>query len=312
MTLPNLFLIGAPKAGTTFLYQRLVRHAEIFGPRNKEPAYFLYEGEQRRYRDRWVQPIDAPRDLAAYSGLYADAGQSTYAIDASTHYLSSPETAQRISVAVPDARIIAILREPVARAHSHYLMGQRDGMISEAMEDALTREIAEMAQPDLLWSDDYRMIRRSLYHEGLEAFHAGFGSENMRVYLFEDIRSDIAWVLRDLGEFLGLDLTACLTGPADEGKNPYAANRFPVLTHAFNAYRASRLRAAVNALVPRFVRDKVRSRFERARTRDAQKPTLPDGARKILDEKLGDDYERALEFARQTGILRKIPGSGTA
>jgi uncharacterized membrane protein YkvA (DUF1232 family) len=138
-SLPNFFIVGAARCGTTSLFTALGRHRDVFCCPVKEPNHFcsdrnakswVIESAKRRLvllsRDQ-PPPPTLPRvattpDLATYRGLFADwAGQPAVG-EASTAYLLSADAARNIADAVPAARIIIVLRHPVHRAQSEYLM----------------------------------------------------------------------------------------------------------------------------------------------------------------------------------------------
>ena len=128
--LPNFFLIGAPKCGTTALYQALIQHPDIFLGYVKEPGYFAFGGCQPEtqlgpgggHLRRTV--IWQARE---YLMLYAEGAGHRVRGDATTLYLRSPKAAQAIQSTVPSAKLVAILRQPAKRAHSgyHYAVNNR-------------------------------------------------------------------------------------------------------------------------------------------------------------------------------------------
>ncbi|WP_282092598.1 sulfotransferase family protein [Epibacterium ulvae] len=302
-TFPNLFLLGAPKSGTTFIFGLMQNAPDVFTSYRKEPAYFLVYGQKIKYKERFVTPLPSSVDEDKYCDLYAGQ-EERYIIDASTHYLSSPETAERIHAASPDAKVIAVLREPISRAYSHYLMGVRDGFVTEDFVGALTQEKKEMQDPDVVWSEHYRFIRRSLYLDGLKAFHARFG-DNLRVYMFDDIKANPNFIIDDLCDFLDLPSADLEARIEDAERNPYAVDRFPLLTRLVQRYRESPLRHMVNRLTPVSLRDKLRMGFDKQRLKHAPKPKLEDDARQILVDALGDDFEASIAFAKETNILKQ-------
>ena len=303
MRYPNLFLIGAPKSGTTYLHAVLKNSANVFSSPRKEPAFFLVDGQRITYKSRDSDPLPSSFDRAEYQKLYENSGPSKYAIDASTHYLSSPETAAKIKAASPDAKIVAVLREPISRAYSHYLMGVRDGFITENLHKALMIEREEMAISGKLFSEHYRMVRRSLYFDGVKAFYQAFGGAGFRVYMFEDVVKRPNDVLDDLAVFLDLERSQLSEVVDDDVKNPYAVDRFGPLTRLIQRYRESKARNMVNSMTPRGARDIARRLYDRARLRQDSKPPLSAQDKETLAFALGDDYPRALQFSRQAGIL---------
>jgi hypothetical protein len=301
----NLFLVGAPKSGTTFLFDLLKKSPDIFCPENKEPAYFLVGGRHIRYRGADVRPPNLIYSKEAYCALYQEAGSEAYRVDASTHYLSSPDTAQKIKDAAPDARIVAVLREPQARSFSHYLMGIRDGYVTEDLPTALAIEDSERREPDVLWSEHYRIVRRSLYADGLRAYFDAFGPERVRVYLFEDLAKNLDWLASDLGDFLNLSLTETIAHAGEAKRNAYAAPRFPLLNRFVVHYRTSEFRKVMNVILPAAMRKKLREKFNDIRLKPAAKPKLDETSSTMLSERLGADYEEAIALAEQSGALRR-------
>src|SRR5579859_3390407 len=119
-TFPNFFIIGAARSGTTSLEEYLCQHPDIFITTKKESHFFAAD----RFPPTFKGPGDdrlnerVIRDEESYGQLFADK-QGTKAIgETSVFYLCYPHSAERIAQAVPDAKIIILLREPVARAYS--------------------------------------------------------------------------------------------------------------------------------------------------------------------------------------------------
>ncbi|MGQ9662575.1 MAG: sulfotransferase domain-containing protein [Kiritimatiellia bacterium] len=108
MTLPNFLIVGAPKAGTTSLFDYLGQHPEVYTPPVKEPCFFS-------------SGLPAfTHDLAEYEALFAGQTTQTAIGEASTTYLYDPDAARRIHDLLPEARIIIMLRNPAERAYSEW------------------------------------------------------------------------------------------------------------------------------------------------------------------------------------------------
>ena len=183
MTLPNFFIVGASKAGTHSLYDWLRQHPEVFMSRVKAPRYFCNHG-QDDYRFRF-------RTQADYEALFAGVRGERAIGEATDVYMNYWSAAQRIRAAVPEARIIAILREPVQRAFSIYHMNRR---VAGTNAD---RSFLEALAADI-------EIRRG-FHEGLARFYAAFPADRILVLNFDDMRADPAALVRRIFGFLGVD-----------------------------------------------------------------------------------------------------------
>src|SRR4030088_2322138 len=106
---PDFFIVGHAKCGTTALYEMLRPHPEIFMPELKEPLYFATDLRARRQRR---SAGSLPTELEEYLALFDRAQPGQRVGEASSSYLWSHQAAANIAALRPDARIIAILREP--------------------------------------------------------------------------------------------------------------------------------------------------------------------------------------------------------
>ncbi len=203
---PDFFIVGHFKCGTTALYEMLKAHPQIFMPETKELWFFSPE---LRSRDRQPSRL-RPERMEDYLALFEAAAPGQCAGEASPSYLMSDTAARRIAEVRPDARIIAILREPAAFLRSFHLQCVRNHVESEtdlgkalALEDARRqgREIPRFcARPhELLYSDHVR------YVEQLERYRAVFPAEQILVLIYEDFRRENEATIRRVQRFLGVD-----------------------------------------------------------------------------------------------------------
>jgi Sulfotransferase family len=236
--LPDFFIVGHPKCGTTALHQMLSRHPQIFMPKMKEPRFFSPE---LRSRSRWIAPSGAPDGLEAYLSLFADATPEQRAGEATPMYLRSHTAAGRIAQLQPDASIIAVLREPADFLRSfhlqcayNYVETERDFRKAIDLEQARRagRRIPRFSQSPqtLLYSDHVR------YVEQLRRYHAAFPPEQVLVLIYEDFRRDNEATVRRVLRFLDVDDTFPVE-LAESGSLP--AVRFELL------HQAARLSALV-------------------------------------------------------------------
>ncbi len=204
--LPDFFIVGHPKCGTTALYEMLRRHPAIFMPDFKEPWFFAEDLRPR------FQPAHAGRGvetLDEYRLLFAEAGERL-AGEASSGYLLSTVAASRIASARPDARAIAIFREPAEFLRSLHEQMLRDHIESEqdlgqALElEAERREGRRIPSrshlPQMLLYSDY--IR---YAEQLTRYREALGPERVLALVYEDFRADNAATLSRVQRFLGVE-----------------------------------------------------------------------------------------------------------
>lgn len=249
---PDFFVVGHAKSGTSALYRMLRDHPQLHMPR-KEPSYFVPELlEGRRY----------PRGIEEYEALFAGAREGQLIGEATTWYLWSHTAAERIAEVQPGARIVAILREPASYLTSLHLQFLRTDVETEPdlrraieLEDerAQGRRLPRNStRPQLLaYSDHVR------YVEQLRRYERLFPSEQMMILIYEDFRADNEGTVRTVLRFLGVDDTRPV---AAIEANPSAGVRSPRLNELVRSLYmgggpAARVaRGAVKALSSRRVR----------------------------------------------------------
>jgi hypothetical protein len=196
---PDVFIVGAPKCATSSLYRYLQSHPDVFMSTPKEPQFFAADtlvGAGLRY----------PHDMELYMSLFADAGDVTRVGEASTTYLESREAAARIRDFQPDARIIAMIRDPVEMIHSLHEMRVRQGVESkELFEDAIADE---RSRPGFGVVGDRSSVRyrdRARYGAMLPIWLDTFGRDRVHVVVTEDLAQAPELVFRRVLEFLEID-----------------------------------------------------------------------------------------------------------
>src|SRR5215212_475494 len=194
MTMPNFLVIGAMKSGTTALYYYLEQHPEIYMSPVKEPNFFSSQEQENA--------ADTVTDIGAYQHLFRGASGEKAIGEASHSYLYEPRAAAEIRRYIPEARLIAILRNPINRAYSHFLHMVRSG--AEPVGDfaqALREEKVGIRRERTF--QDY--IGRGLYYEQLERYFGIFPREQVRVYLYEDLSDAPVRTVQDAFRFLEVD-----------------------------------------------------------------------------------------------------------
>ncbi|QTL03685.1 sulfotransferase [Aquabacter sp. L1I39] len=245
--LPNLFVLGAGKSGTTTLHQLLGRHPDIHVCDPKEPSFFCSH-------------FQVVRDPVSYFRLFAS--DRRYRVDASHVYFSNPETAPVLRALFPEAKVLLILRHPKARAHSLYrhmrLSMHDDGRpleLAETFYEALRLEDERFHSPDFMrncrqyfWNFMY--IRSSFYDEQLTRYLGLFTREQFLIMTLAELISRPQQKIAEIAAFLevepsgfGESVPVVNAAPAYEG--------FDQMCDAFMGDRFGDLTRRVDALVGR-------------------------------------------------------------
>jgi hypothetical protein len=209
MTMPNFFIVGAQKAGTTSLYHYLNQHPQVYMSPIKEPFFFDHEldskGEVVRREFRGHRQPPRFTNIEEYSTLFEGARGEKAIGEATPLYIYAPGTAERIESYVPGAKSIALLRNPADRAYSAFLYAVRMGVEPrKRFAQALREEPLRMRSG---WHYVFHYRSRGLYYQQLKRYYEVFGRERLGVWLYEDMREDPASVAQSVFRFLEVDDT---------------------------------------------------------------------------------------------------------
>jgi hypothetical protein len=221
--LPNFFLAGAPKAGTTSLYHYLSQHPQIYMSPIKEPCYFAsefrpencaegiqpaVERNQRDLRKYLDGPMRERRfggavtDWEDYQRLFQRVRGQTAIGEASPGYLWSETAARNIHAKIPDAKILLILRNPADRAFSQYLHQVAVGGLRLTFWQQIQACLQNRSRR---FSLQYPMLEFGFYHSQLTRFLEFFPVPNVCIHLYDDYRADPAATVASVFRFLGVD-----------------------------------------------------------------------------------------------------------
>jgi hypothetical protein len=202
--LPTFLGIGALKSGTTAVQQFLLSHPQIFLPVKKELRYFAYAEAPFRYRGPGADriPHEIIRTWEEYTAVFNGSGNFTIRGEISPQYMLLAENAApQIFQRLPGVKLFAVLRNPADRAYSNFLQTVRMGIEPlRAFRDALDRE-PERTRDN--WLPIFWYKRNGLYHRQLTEFYSRFPEEQIRIYLYDDLRRDPGAFLADLYRYLG-------------------------------------------------------------------------------------------------------------
>lgn len=178
--LPNFLIIGEMKCGTTTLWKLLAQDSRLFFPDLKELHYF------GSYSYFGASGPDNLGDLDAYARHFADADPSAICGEATPNYLVDRLAPERIKATLPNAKLVALVRDPIGRTWSHYWHQVRRGWEPLKFEDALDAEPARLAEGDDS-REKFSYLLRSRYIENLCRYENVFGRDALCVVFFEEL-----------------------------------------------------------------------------------------------------------------------------
>ena len=205
MTMPNFLIVGAAKSGTTSLYAYLKQHPQVYMSPVKETNFFAFEGEELNFSGGIKQGYlaDFKTNIQDYRAQFQGINNEIAIGEASPSYLYIPKAVERIEYYIPNVKIIVILRNPIDRAYSHFLHHIRDRLVPYSdFSQALQAEPQRIVDN---WWWDYHYIQVGLYYKQLKRYVDKFNRERIKVYLYEDFKTNSLSVIQDIFQFLDVD-----------------------------------------------------------------------------------------------------------
>ncbi len=275
---PDFFIVGHHKSGTTAMYEMLRRHPDIYMPEQKSPRFFATDLHPR---EGVPIPRTMPRTFEEYLALFAPAGPQQRVGEATESYLMSHTAAGAIAAVQPAAKIIAILREPASflrSLHFQYVQFQVEDETDLRTALSLEQERREGRHipPNAYWPKMLLYSEHARYLEQLRRFEAVFPPEQVLVLIYDDFRKDNEAVLRRVLGFLEVDDSAPLEVMEVNPTVRVRSTRVDGMVRSLSAGRgpvARTAKAAVKTLTPRRLRSEalktVRQRVVYAKPRPA-------------------------------------------
>lgn len=195
--LPNFFLLGAGRSGTTSLYLMLREHPDIFFPDRKEPSFFC-------------RPFQVVNDPISYVDLFSQAGATRIVGDASHVHFSHPEAARAIHAFFPKARFVLILRNPADRAYALYCWMVAHGYERHrSFEDALSAEdrratSARVNDNKQVYGGNFLYFRSGLFGQQLQRYLEHFPITAFHVTTLDRLSTQPNETIAGICEFLGI------------------------------------------------------------------------------------------------------------
>jgi len=276
---PNFFIVGAPRCGTTSLYEYLKQTLDVFMCPVKEPNYFNVSVNPK------LQISKPIRDKKKYLNLFNNVKDEIAIGEASPTYLWDPKAPKLIHNVVPDARIIMILRDPVERAFSNYLfllgIGGIKSSFSEAIKNALDAP------------NDFsgRIIESGLYYEQVKRYVEIFGTKQNKIIIFEEFIKETRKSVKEVLEFLGIKHPP--PNSIDDVYNPFILPRGAVGKFIV---RNRVLRKLGKTIIP----TQTLSSFKNILTKEYPRPVFLEKDRKLLQKIYHEDVNKLQKFLGRT------------
>ncbi|MEM8501894.1 MAG: sulfotransferase [Cyanobacteria bacterium P01_D01_bin.1] len=285
MTLPNFLIFGVQKAGTTSIYSYLQQHPQVFMSPRKETE-FLGRDQMQPTDNKTLLTPGGRKQIATiedYQALFEGVTNEIAIGEASPNYLFLHERAvPAIQKHVPKAKLIAILRNPVERAYSDYLMHVREVVGNQ-------KPLAEQVKQS---ADSSFTLLKGRYFAGIKHFLKAFGPQQVKICLYEELRQDAAALMADLYSFIGVDAEFAVDAGQRQQKASVPKNQsINQLLRTNNPVRSA-VGTLLRTVMPEEIRQQLRSRLIAANSAGKEAMPLAESDRQLLKDYYREDILR--------------------
>lgn len=280
---PNFFIVGAPKAGTTSLYEYLKVIPGIYMSPLKEPNFFRSEFPSKNRR------LGHVRSKKEYLNLFENAKAEKIIGEASPSYLEDPKSAYLIHETIPNALILISLRDPVERLFSAYLMLIKIGLKKLTFHEEILNAIENISDPA-----SQNWLRRGTYFDEVKRYLKIFGQKQVKILIFEEWVKDPKETTQEILQFLGLNHN--INNFETKKHNPFLVARSPLSKYIL---KNKLIIETAQKFVPSSTRKMIK---ENILTRKKSKPIMEQKDRSFLINYYKDDVKKLEDL-----LGRKLP-----
>lgn len=269
MRVPDVYIVGAQKSGTTTLFEWISQHPDVYShPHAKDFPFFSSDQAYTEGSRQFEKLVES-----------ADVGQLALGADVNSMYTAKgPE---RMRNCLPNAKLIVVLRDPVQRAYSSYCFAHQRSLDTRTFEEAIGEETNGIRyEHDYALQTDY--LKHGHYHAQLTRLLRYFPNEKVKVVVFENLRDHPALVLTDIFRFLNVDDFEPDYRLKNETKGGSRSKMLAKLAH--QTPRSSALSGIVRTLVPFSVRTSIRLKIGEFNKIASEKPIFPSNLRRQMEE----------------------------
>ncbi len=283
----NLFIVGAAKSGTTSMYNYLAQHSNVFFSNVKEPNY--YSRAEAHNPNAYIKPKKNTfyhnkiiKNQNVYYSLFEASGKFKIIGDASPSYLWDIQSAKKIHADFPKGKIIIILRNPIQRAYSQFLMDLKDGNQDE--NDFLKALKKDKDTLPNVWGKAHLYEELGLYYKQVKEYIDVFTKERVKVIIYNDFIKNTEEVLKETLQFLDLNTKEIDNIDFNKTYNPYTK---PKNNFAKKILQIKNKVGFAKRLVPGFFK-----KYQNLLFKEGIKPELPLNAKKYLQKIYSEDINK--------------------
>ncbi|UII29136.1 sulfotransferase [Fulvivirga maritima] len=280
--LPDFLIIGAGKCGTTSVDNYLKQHPSIYVTNVKEPNFFGYElikPEDFPDKSKLKHYYDSVTDLESYQALFSEAQPDQLLGETSNTYLYHDRAPERIRHYVPNVKMAAIFRQPAERLYSRFLHLAR-------VNELPTKKFESVLDKNSIWWTRNDLIKEGFYYKNLVRFFDYFPKDQIKTYLFEDLKNNPQEVMQNITDHIGADSSFEFDFSVQYNRSGFIKNKFYDRMVGHNSI----IKNGIKSLIPSKAYSKlqrspwIRKKFTDIKNKNLSRPPLhPDLKKKVTE-----------------------------
>ena len=298
--LPNFLVVGAAKSGTTALYHYLAQHPEVFLSPIKETNFFALKDKDLSFKGPGDYKGIHRRtitEIGDYYNQFIKVTDEKSIGEICPSYLYFEDAPKNIKEHIPKVKIIAILREPVARAFSAWVHLTRDGREYLNFKEALADEPRRIKEN---WAEIWHYKEESKYYNQLKRYYDSFPKENIKVVIYEDFKKNQMRVYGEICNFIGVKSSFVPSMSAKHNKGGIPKNKI-----IWNLMMKQNIwKTLFNHLMPIKIRKMIKEKIEARNVN--KKPQLDENKRKELSVQFRDEINKVEQLIEQDLTVWKL------
>lgn len=273
----NLFIVGVPKSGSTSLHNYLNKHPAICMSKIKEPNYFT--AEEIKKQNLYYKDAPLINNINEYSSIFEHNNEKIIG-ESSVSYLFYPNTAKKLFNYNPKAKIIILLRNPIERSFSHYLMDFTSGYFDYKFNEIIKNNFK------IKDSNTYQqIIELSLYYNQIKSYYEIFDEKDILILFQEDLNKNINSTLNKICDFL--EITK-YSNKNDQSNKKLHAYKKPRNIFVNYLYKQQKIKSIIRNTISSNLKNKLKSLL----VKEAVKPEMSNSERRYLQSLFKNDVEQ--------------------
>lgn len=278
MRKPNLFIVGVPKSGSTSLHNYLNKHPDICMSKTKEPNYF--SSEEIKKQNLYYKDAPLINDIKEYNSIFEYTKDEKIIGESSVSYLFYSNISKKIHDFNSESKIIILLRNPIERSFSHYLMDFTSGYFNYEFNEVIKKDFK--SKEPIIYQ---QIIELSLYYNQIKTYYEIFNKKNILILFQEDLNKNSNSTLNKIYDFLEVEKQLDKNNQVNKKLHTYKEPRNILVNYLYKQQK-------IKSLLRNILSTSLKNKFKNILVKEAIKPKMSNFEKDYLQSFFKDDVKK--------------------